>query len=320
MRNLAVSNRVIDVVILSWNRALMTTETISNVLAQEDVDLKVWVVDQGSDSMEVAKLHKAVAGDHRVTISELGQNLGVAKGRNYGMGLGTGELIIGTDNDAVFKDPRTLSKLRRRFERDANLGVIGFRTDNFYSGNLDIASWAYPRGLILKKDQEFTATRFPGAGHAIRRTALDQTTSYDERLFFYWEELDLSYQLIDLGYKILYCPEYVVLHKRSDEKRMNWAEGRFYYLVRNALYLEWKYFRSARRWLVLALGYLAKGYYNREVKQAGQGVWDALGMVRKINLRQIRPLSKSARAYIYDNDLIHRGGTLARISSEVLER
>lgn len=313
-------NRVIDVVILSWNRALLTVETIRNVLAQESVNLKVWVVDQGSDSMELAQLQKATAGDHRVTICELGKNLGVAKGRSYGMGLGSGELIIGIDNDAVFKDPRTLSRLRRRFDQDADIGVIGLRIDNFYTGELDITSWAYPRGLIQKKEDEFTVTRFSGAGHAIRRTALEQTSSYDERLFFYWEELDLSYQLIDLGYKILYCPEFVVLHKRSDEKRVNWSEGRFYYLLRNALYLEWKYFRSVPRWLVLASGYLAKGYYNQEAKQAHRGIWDALGMIKEANLSQIKPLGKPARNYIYAHDLIHRGGTLSRIKFEVLER
>ena len=41
-----------------------------------------------------------------------------------------------------------------------------------------------------------------GAAAALRRQALEQTHYYEDRLFFFWEEVDLSYQLIELGWTI----------------------------------------------------------------------------------------------------------------------
>ena len=39
----------VDVILLSWNRTEMTIETIESLLEQQQVDLKIWIVDQGSE-------------------------------------------------------------------------------------------------------------------------------------------------------------------------------------------------------------------------------------------------------------------------------
>ena len=308
----------IDVIILSYNRLELTLETIQSVCQQTGVSPVIWLVDQGSSDDCLVALRTMANSVPNLHLIENGYNTGVAMGRNIGIGNGTAEVVVSLDNDAILADDHTLARLAIRFEEDPALGAVGFKVENYYTGEYDRGSWAYPRNLFEHRDEMFLTTRFCGAGHALRRSALEKTALYDEALFFYWEELDLSYQLIEAGYKIIYDPAFVVRHKVSPEQRTNWKDKRYFYLVRNAIYLDFKYFRSLKRALMLSAGYLLKGAYNGTFKQALSGVLDARTMIRQ--LPNALPLGLHAKQYIYEHDFRHRGSIWQRIQREVFER
>ncbi len=313
-------NSVIDVVILSWNRLENTLEAISSVRDQVGVAPRIWVVDQGSEPDCIGVLREWAKRDSRIRLRELGRNLGVAAGRNRAMALGSAEYIVAIDNDAVFQDKHALGLVAERFREDPELAVVAFRIKNYHTGQDDRLLWVYPRQLLGKSAQSFRCARFAGCGHGIRRSVLAKTRGYDERLFFFWEELDLSYQLIELGYRILYDPTIVVLHKVSPERRTSWKGDRFYFLVRNALYLDWKYFRSPLRIVRMAIGYQFKGLRNGVVNQAVSGTLDAFSMMRMPRKERRRPLSKQALGYLWENDLSYRGSEWRRLWTEVFEK
>lgn len=307
-----------DAVILSWNRKKDTLETIANVNAQTGVDVTVWVVDQGSEPGCIAALRKRKEA-HDIKLVELGRNLGVAGGRNVGMRQGSAPYVVCIDNDAVFADPRSLARVAGRFAADEKLGAIGFRILNYFTGEQDWGSWVYPRTLKQRRSEEFVTTRYCGAGHALRRSAIEETNLYDDQLFFYWEEVDLSYQLIELGYRIIYDPGIEVLHKVSPEARADWSGSRFYYLVRNALYLDYMYYRSPWRVLVRGGAYLLKGVRNGVAAQVPRAWRDCARMVARENSGR-KPLGPDARRYVREHELRYRGSVWRRLRDEVLER
>lgn len=307
-----------DVVILSWNRTRDTLAAARSANEQEGVDVSVWVVDQGSEDECLARLRRE-SGTGEFVLVELGHNHGVAGGRNIGMKLGKAPWVVCLDNDAEFESRGALAHVARSFAGDSSLGAIGFRIRNYFTGHDDPSCWVYPRPLKTESDRRFPAARYCGAGHALRREALERTSLYDENLFFYWEELDLSYQMIDAGYSIVYDPEVVVLHKVSPEARTNWSKDRFYYLVRNALYLDFKYYASIHRLLLRAAGYLVKGTRNRVPSQVVKAYRDAFRLC--LGLSPSRALlSKDAREYVHRYDTLPRGSMLHRVRDEVLER
>jgi GT2 family glycosyltransferase len=307
----------VDAVVLCWNRIVPTFETIDNLLGQKDVELTIWLVDQGSEPEAVIQLQKRAAQESRIRLIELANNVGVGGGRNIGMRAGLAEVIVCVDNDAVFASTHSLREVANQFDNQGKLGALGFRIENFQTNDLDLGSWVYPKALLRMSNQPFLATRFCGAGHAIRRSAFEKTSGYDESLFFYWEELDLSYQLIELGYEIGYEPNIVVRHKTSPEGRTEWRGLRFYYLVRNAIYLDWKYFRSLSRLVIRAGGYLLKGIYNGILSQALQGIQDSIRMAKRLNPTDQPRLSSESLTYIRNNDLKYRGGFWDRLQREV---
>lgn len=293
----------VDVIILSWNRADETIAAIESAVAQQDVAVRVLVVDQGSNLENLTRLRSAVDAHPNVLLKELGCNVGVARGRNLATRMGTAPYVVALDNDAVFPDQDVLRKVVNAFGYDRALGAIAFRIVNFYTGRDDEMCWDYPRVSSDYADCEFLVTRFIGAGHAIRREAFISAGEYDESLFFGGEERDLSYRILNLGYRIKYHPDLSVLHKVDPEARVRWQDGRYYFIVRNGLYTDFKFGTPLWRLARTAVAVLVKGTYNGMAGQALRAIFDAIIMgwrfTRTGSRTQIYRLRPDAKQYIY---------------------
>jgi GT2 family glycosyltransferase len=310
----------IDVVILSWNRTEKTIETINSVLTQEEVTPWIWLVDQGSDTPHLESMRVIASKHNNVHLEELGANIGVPGGRNRGMRLGYADVIVSIDNDAILESPYAFRDIIQHFESDPKLGVLSLRIKNFYTGEDDNLSWIYPKAQRSMREQSFLTTRFPGGAHALRREALKKTGEYDEIMFFYWEEVDLSYRFIIQGYHIRYDPGIAILHKISPEARVSWEKDRYYYTTRNAIYIKFKYEQNIIKAIIVGLGYLIKGIYNRVPSQALNGFRDGIRMC-KTAWSEIRngtyKLNQQARSYIWENEKRYRGSLWQRLKTEV---
>ncbi len=310
----------IDIILLSWNRSKMTLETVHNLLEQEGINLKIWIVDQGSREEELQLLKESTKQYPNVHIAEMGKNTGVPGGRNIGTRLGNAEYTVSIDNDAIFESSDALKRVVEIFEQEPKIAVVSFRIKNFYTGQDDELSWVYPKKLKASRDKSFLTTRFVGCGHAIRRQVFEQAGGYDDDLFFFWEEVDFSYRVINLGYQLVYAPEISVLHKVAPEARVRWEEQRFYFLVRNAIYINLKYNQDFFKVLVIAFGYTVKGFYNFLPLQTLRGVIDGIWMYKKLQLKPIGSsleLTESARNYLWEHEIRYRGNLLNRLKTEV---
>lgn len=304
----------IDVVVLSLDRLKDTHECIDSILAQDHPGVQLWVLDQGSETATVSQLEKrAVSDGFHFT---KGGRTGVAAGRNRGYRMGTAPIIVALDNDAVIADPGTLTRVEQRFAANARLGVLAFAVQDYHRGGPDTPSWGYPWPVESHFSREFTAARFCGAGHAIARPAFEATRGYDERLFFFGEELDLSWSLISLGYEVRYVPDIAVRHKASQEQRIGWAEGRYYYNVRNMLYLQRKYRNDPLLLLEYSIGYLLKGWRNGLLRASVKGLKDGFRLT--LDGSPSARLSRDAWDYIRKHEFEPRGSAWHRFRQEVL--
>jgi GT2 family glycosyltransferase len=310
----------VDVVILSLNRAEMTEACINSVLQQENIYPNIWIIDQGSDEAQLRMLKKALEDNPQVRLVELKKNIGVPAGRNLGMKLGRSNYIFCIDNDAEYGSEKEIVRAVDQLNKDEKIAVLGFKINNYFTNDLDHTSWSYPKTMLARQDETFLTTRFCGAGHAIRRSALEQTDYYDENLFFYWEEVDLSYQLINLGYQIEYFPNVKIRHKVSTENKVLWDGNRYYFMVRNILYLNWNYYRSWSSFLVFAIGYLIKGILNGVGRQSIRGINDSIKMCHEMKCNDKKILTSESRRYIYTYDTSVRGSFFTRLKNEIFTR
>jgi len=268
----------VDIIILSWNRPDDTIAAIASSAEQQGVKQRILIVDQGSTPENIAQLEAYLSGVPVARLQKLGRNSGVAGGRNIASAMGDAPYIVALDSDAVFADRQVLATAVAHLDAHPDLCAIGFRIDNYYTGENDATSWDYPPGC--QPDRGFPATRFIGAGHAIRRRVFEAVGAYDERLFFCGEEVDLCYRMLNTGYRIAYVPAVAIRHKVSPEHRVLWGRGRYYYTVRNSLYSAYKFGTPWPRLLVGAAAFVVRGWRNRIPLAALRGAVDAVGLCR----------------------------------------
>jgi GT2 family glycosyltransferase len=304
-----------DVVILALDRAEETEQAIRSALAQVGVARHVFVVDQGSRPEALARLAACVEGRTDATLVRVDRNRGVAGGRNRGAALGHGRVIVALDNDAEFADASTLARAVAAMDAAPDVAALGFRIVVFADGRDDLSSWGYPISLLPRAGAAFDAVTFVGAGHAIRRAAWEAAGGYDDALFFCWEEYDFCLRAIERGWRVRYRGDIVIRHKVSPERRFAWSGTRWFYFVRNRLYIGRK---AGESWLALAprfAAYLVKGARNGVLWQTLRALPAALRMARTVPPRR---LSAEARAYLARNDRAYRGSLFTRLRREVL--
>ena len=300
---------VADVIILALDRVDDTIAAIRSAQSQVGVSVHVHVLDQGSAPDNLARLRASIDGNCSLWASD--RNLGVAGGRNLLSGLGRGRAIVALDNDAVFASEDTVARLVAALDAEPALAVVGCRIVAYGTGSDDLSSWGYPRALLTASGEAFDAVTYVGAGHAIRRSAWEDAGGYDSALFFCWEEFDFALRAIALGWRIRYRGDIVIRHKVAAEQRVTWSNHRWFYFVRNRLYIARKYGLTA--WPRL-LGYCVKGLLN------GMPVTTvrAILATSQMNAGCIgNKLGERAADYLRRNDRLHRGGWLKRLRLEV---
>jgi GT2 family glycosyltransferase len=177
----------------------------------------------------------------RVIISE--KNLGFGKGNNLGLKSAKGKYILYLNSDAIVDgiDFNDLISLMNRYPKVAALTVKVVLSD----GNIDPAShrgfptlwrsFCYFSGLerlfysvsLLSKIfggyhlahlnlNEIHEIEVPtGAFLLVKREVLDKIGGFDEDYFAYGEDIEMAWQIKELGYKILYYPLWEVFHLKS---------------------------------------------------------------------------------------------------------
>ncbi|MEH3123074.1 MAG: glycosyltransferase [Sphingomonas phyllosphaerae] len=133
-----------------------------------------------------------------------GFNKGV-HARNDGFDAARGEIIVLLDDDVLVETPDMLDLFAARFEEDDRLGAITVR--KHVRGETRRRVDLIPH---TRKDVDLTSTfltfRFVGGCVAFRTACLREVGGFLPDFFYGLEEIELSYRIIDAGWRIRYDP------------------------------------------------------------------------------------------------------------------
>ena len=169
------------------DRAIESTEA----LRRDGAELVV--VGNGADVPPVPEGVKTI---------RLAENVGVSAGRNAGVDACAGDVVLFLDDDGWFLDAGLGKHVTDRFAADPKLAVISFRVVDPAGG--PGARWYVPRLRAGDPGRSSQVTTFVGCGCAIRRSAYLEAGGLPDQFFYAHEETDLSWRLLDLGYRLAY--------------------------------------------------------------------------------------------------------------------
>ena len=200
----------IGICVVHWRSPDVVTSTLSQLLASSGVDLDVVVVDNASGDSDVAQLRQQIRGPIRLV--EMPRNYGFAAGANVGFRLlrdsvPANDYIAVSAHDTLLEQD-TLALLANALACNPSLGVVGplFESGNSakyvedHSYRLSPQSW---RATSLTQSLH-ACDWLPGALMMFRPSALASVGMFDERLFAYVEDVDISLRMWRKGWEVAY--------------------------------------------------------------------------------------------------------------------
>jgi len=266
------SSSVVSVVIVNFRG---TDDTLECVARLNDVEwpsaqLEIIVVENGSGDDSPERLKAALGGQSNVTIVLSKENLGFTGGSNLGASRAKGEYVAFLNNDAK-PGPQWISKALEQFNVSPRVAAVGSkvldwdgRAIDFVQGSLTWFGMGYKDRVTEIDDGSFGTPKdlLFGTGSAlfVRKSVFDEVGGFDERLFMFYDDVDLGWRLNILGYRVRFAPESIVYHKHHGSMKSFGEYREMYLLERNALMLLFKNLsdESLSKFLPGALALLAR--------------------------------------------------------------
>lgn len=294
----------LSIVIPSWNTRELLRVCLEKLAAAEKPPAEVIVVENGSADGSAAMVRERFPD---VRLIENSENQGFAKGCNQGMRAAVGRyvLLLNTDTEVA---PDALARLYRFLEEHPEYGAAaprlvhangstqrtvmafpGLWTPLFFATPLE--RW-FPRSPELRRyflkgwdqEDERDVEQPPAACLLLRRQVLDEIGLFDEELWLFFNDVDLSLRMARAGWKTRYLAGAVVVHHVGASTS---KFGRFVPVwQRNRLSFYRKHFGRLAGWWVKACVTLA--FVDFALIQLG----------RRLRRRGFEPLGPILREYV----------------------
>jgi hypothetical protein len=198
-------------------------------LAGQTETVEIVLVDCGSSDGSRRLAEDPPAGVHAVPLA---RNLGYSGGCSAGLAASAPEAeIVGFFNPDCFARADYFGTCRRIFEEHGDVGGVAGRLERPDGVQLDSCGQVLTPLLLRVRDRgygEAAAGAFTaparvlaacGAGMVYRRAALVQVAVDGEvfpgEYFAFWEDLDLGWRVSNAGWRVVYEPGAVAVHRRA---------------------------------------------------------------------------------------------------------
>lgn len=196
---------MIDLVYVTYNSEKWISNCFNSLLKQR-YDLKrinVYVIDNASTDHTVRLLkefHTEFGGKFgSFHIVEEKENHGFGKANNIAFKKGRAEVVCFLNVDTeVFED--TFVELEKCIESvEEQVAIWEFRQ----------FPYEHPKVYdILSHETSWVS----GAAFAVRRKVFQESGGFDQKIFMYAEDVDLSWRIRAMGYKLYYAPNVKIMH------------------------------------------------------------------------------------------------------------
>ena len=227
----------ISIIIPTWNTAQITkkcVETINRLIPGQEII----IVDNGSTDntvKEIEKLKNSLKIENcKLKIISNDTNYGFSKANNIGLKSSTSNYVVFMNSDMELID-KSLVDMVNYLKDNKNIGIIGPKFLNpdktpqasvfppqtclnafkeFWLGKKEIYSKYIPKG-----DSPTIVSYLSGGCIAVNKKYFEKIGKWNEKYFFYFEDMDLCRQVTKNGKQIVYYPKCQIIHRHGASGR-----------------------------------------------------------------------------------------------------
>ncbi len=209
MKKRSISPKV-SIIVLNYNGLNFLKECLPSIKTQSYSNIETIVVDNNSTDGSQNYIRRY----RRIRLVQNPENLGYSKANNIAAETATGELLFFLNNDTqLFRD--TIEKMVRCYEPKSLVAPAQIITANkgtdkrgASGSGMDIFGYSYVNVNSLKTKPFFV----DGAAIFISKKDFRKIGKFDEELFIFHEDLDLSWRAQLFGYKLIRCWDAKLYH------------------------------------------------------------------------------------------------------------
>ncbi len=231
----------LSIIIVNYNVKYFLEQCLHSVQrAGGDLQTEVFVVDNNSVDGSCAMVQEKFPD---VNLIRNDQNLGFSAANNQAIKKSTGRYVLLLNPDTVIEED-TLVKCVGYMDEHPDSGGLGVKmidgkgdflpeskrslpTPRVAFFKIFGLSRLFPRSRVfgryhlgyLDKDRIHQVEILCGAFMMLRKSALDEVGLLDEDFFMYGEDIDMSYRLLNAGYKNIYYPESTIIHYKGESTK-----------------------------------------------------------------------------------------------------
>jgi LmbE family N-acetylglucosaminyl deacetylase/GT2 family glycosyltransferase len=253
-------------VLSTWNKRDVVLENLRSLRAQSLPFAEIVVVDNASRDGTAAAVAREFPEARLIVTPH--SAYGACETFNIGFASATTELVAILDDDVTLPPDWLEQATRRLLAEPATTAVV----------STEVIEPGMPASYVAAskaRGRRYMST-FRGCGSLARREALVRAGFYDERLFIYGNERDLTCRLLNLGLRVLQDPDIETFHKTPFGIQM--GKRSLYYHARNAWISMLKY-APARDLARLPFLILRKVLLRGERAEAAGAATDATGTI-----------------------------------------
>jgi GT2 family glycosyltransferase len=289
---------VIGLVILTYEGLEYVDDLACSIRAQRYPYLRVVFVDNGSRDGTPSRVRELLGPSATVLVNA--ENRGCAAGYNQGAAVLRDVDILAFLNQDVVLDPDYCSVIAGRMRVDARITAlqpwVRFLHDPARTENCGhtVDSWLTTETVFHRQTVPLgevpIGLMFTLTAPAVRRESFERLGGFDEALFVYYEDTDLSLRIWEMGGTVAFEPAAIVYHAQEGSAHHFADSWRRWLWTRNRLRLLWKHAQGPSeigRAIVASAGAVALATSllprrKSEARAVAKGVWSLLGQWREI--------------------------------------
>jgi GT2 family glycosyltransferase len=231
----------LSVIIVNYNVKYFLEQALLSVRrASRGLEVETWVVDNNSVDDSVRMVQEKFPQVHLIQNKD---NPGFSIANNQAIRQSKGEYVLLLNPDTVVEED-TFEKCIKFMDAHPDAGGLGVRMIDGSGAFLPESKRGFPSPWVAFCKTVGLSRLFPksrlfnryhlgylderetnevevlaGAFMFMRRSVLDEVGLLDEAFFMYGEDIDLSYRIIQGGYKNYYLPETSIIHYKGESTK-----------------------------------------------------------------------------------------------------